>query len=220
MAESKSSVGAGSFLQRLLPREHEFFTMLEAQIQKSLEGARLLRQLIENPIQNSLLVDRIKDVEHEGDTITHQVQAKLNRTFVTPFDREDIHRLTQSIDDILDSVNAVALRLRLFKLDSLPAEGPALADTLIEAIEVLVTGIASLKNMKNSEAIRQACIRTNELENQGDRYLRQALGALFDNPTDPIMVIKLKEIYETIERATDYCEDVAVILEAVTLKNI
>jgi len=220
MAEQSSGRVGRGFLQRLLPREEEFFRMLEAQIQKTLEGARLLRELVQDPVAKDKLVDRIKEVENEGDAITHRVQAKLNTTFITPFDREDIHKLTQSIDDILDMVNATALRIRLFKLQNIPPEGHALVDTLIQAIEVLVTGIGLLNQMKNSGAIQEACIKVNDFENQGDRLLRQALAAIFNDPQDPILLIKLKEIFENMERATDYCEDVAVILEAVTLKNI
>jgi hypothetical protein len=108
----------------------------------------------------------------------------------------------------------------LFKLPNIPPEGHALVDTLIQAIEVLVTGIGLLTQMKNSGAIQEACIKVNDFENQGDRLLHRALAAIFDDPQDPILLIKLKEIFENMERATDYCEDVAVILEAVTLKNI
>ena len=220
MAEQSSGRVGRGFWQRLLPREEEFFQMFEAQIQKTLEGARLLRELVQDPIQHNPLVDRIKEVENEGDSITHRVQAKLNTTFITPFDREDIHNLTHCIDDILDTVHATALRIRLFKMTNIPPEGHALVDTLIQAIEVLVTGVGLLKQMKNSDAIQETCIKVNELENQGDRLLRQALAAIFDDPKDPILLIKLKEIFENMERATDYCEDVAVILEAVTLKNL
>lgn len=220
MAEQTVGRWKGRFGQRLLPREKEFFQMFESQIQKALEGARLLRDLVRDPVQNDKLVDRIKEVENDGDTITHQVQAKLNLTFITPFDREDIHNLTHCIDDILDMVNATAGRIRLFKLTSIPAEGLALAETLIQAIEVLAGAMSLLRQIKNSDAIQEACIRVNELENVGDRLLRQALAAIFADPKDPILLIKLKEILENMELATDYCEDVAVILEAVTLKNI
>lgn len=204
---------------RLFPKEEKFFDMFENGSRTVLEGARLLSDLITNYTNIIEKSKRIKEVEHEGDKITHDTVTKLNNTFITPFDREDIYSLICKMDDVLDFVDAVSSRMILYKVKSPTNEARALMEVLLKSVEEMDKAIRELRNIKKPEAILKYCIEINTLENKGDVILRDAVAKLFDDGTNPIDVIKWKEIYENLETAIDRCEDVANVIEGAVLKN-
>ncbi|MGH7236289.1 MAG: DUF47 domain-containing protein [Nitrospiraceae bacterium] len=202
----------------LIPREIAFFEMFEKAAHNMIEGSRLLKNMMEdfrNPVAQAR---RIKDIEHIGDGITHDIALKLNQTFITPLDREDIHGLASVLDDILDLVEAVADRFVVFKVDKPTETAIKLADILYQSAVAVGAGIDQLG--KPHADVNQYCVLVNSLENEADRITRDAISKLFEEEKDPIAVIKWKEIYENFEEGTDRCEDVANILERIALKHI
>ncbi len=162
---------------------------------------------------------RIKELEHETDVITHHCVEALHKTFITPLDREDIHHLISRMDDITDSLEAASERLVLFNITEMTLEVRELAEVLVRSTEGVSEALRGLRDMGNAELIVQKCIEINRLENEGDVLMRQALARLFKDETNPITIIKWKEIYEHLEEATDRCEDVANIIEGVVLEH-
>jgi predicted phosphate transport protein (TIGR00153 family) len=203
---------------KIFPKETDFFSIFENATLNVNKGATLLVEMMEDLSVAEVRAKEIYNTEQEGDMLTHDVMQKLNKTFLTPIDREDIHALVGRIDDILDLIWATADRAVLFKLDSAPPEAIELSKTLLETVEFVTKAIGCLKDKKYSY-IQEYCIEINRLENRADRIFRGALVKLFDNIKDPILVIKWKEIYQHLEDANDTCEDVADILESIVLKH-
>ena len=203
---------------KIFPKETDFFSIFEKAALNVNKGASLLVEMMEDLSVAEVKAKEIYDAEQEGDMITHDVMQKLNKTFLTPVDREDIHALVGCIDDVLDLIWATADRAVLFKLDSSPPEAIELSKTLFETVEFITKAIGCLKDKKYSY-IQEYCIEINRLENRADRIFRAGLVKLFDNIKDPILVIKWKEVYQHLEDATDTCEDVADILEGIVLKH-
>ncbi len=205
---------------RFLPKEEKFFDMFEQSTLNVLKGGRLFLELIKDSSNLEEKVRAIKDVEHEGDRITHETVERLNRTFVTPIDREDIHSLINRIDDVIDLIETSAEKILLYKITEFDQETLSLTELLVKSIEELVDATLHLKNLKKPKKIISHCIEINRLENKADEVYRKALSSLFNNVTDPIKIIKWKDIYGDLEMAIDKCEDVANILEGVVLKNV
>jgi predicted phosphate transport protein (TIGR00153 family) len=181
------------------------------------EGARLLRAMLEDFKDIDRRVGELKAIEHRGDDMTHSVLTKLNQTFITPFDREDIYRLASSLDDVLDFVYAAGVRLTMYKITSAPSAAYKLADIVVSQAKELSLALAKLE--KNDEHLLTHCVEINRLENEADQVARSAIAALFDKERDPISLIKLKELYEVLETATDKAEDAANVVEGVVLKS-
>lgn len=203
----------------LLPKTHDFYFYFNEAASKIVEGAKALNDLYDNFDYVKEKVEKIKELEHTCDRITHETLEHLNRTFVCPFDREDIHSLITKMDDILDFINAAAQRKYLYKIDKPTDEGRTLARILLKCAEKVKEAIDNLKNFKKPKNILYLCVEINTLENEGDDALRQGLATLFESQRNPIDIIKRKEIYETLENAIDSCEDVANIIESIILKN-
>lgn len=205
-------------IKKFLPKETDFFSMFEKASLNVNRAAVLLVEMMEDMSLAEIKTKEIYEAEQEGDMLTHEVMRSLNKTFLTPVDREDIHALVNSLDDVLDLIWACSDRAMLFKLtDPLP-EALELAKTLKETTEFITKAIECLKGKKYSY-IQEYCIEINRLENRGDRIYREALVKLFDNIQDPILVIKWKDVYEHLEEANDTCEDVADIMESIVLKH-
>ena len=201
---------------RLLPHETKFFDLFAELSTHMNEGARLLRSIMEDPHDLAIRVQQMQDIEHRGDKATHAIIAKLNQSFITPFDREDIHRLASSLDDVLDFMNTAATRMVMYKIAQ-PTEAAAeLAGILVLQSEELARGVSLLE--KNGK-VMQHCDEVNRLEDEADQVARKAIGALFEHEKDPIQLIKMKELYEVLETATDKAEDAANVLEAIVLKS-
>lgn len=206
-------------LRRLLPREDDFFGLFERHAALTVEGAREMRRLLQGGQNVRVLAARIKEIEHETDVITHACVERLHKTFITPFDRDDIHRLITRMDDVMDYIEAAAISVMLYELTDTTSPARELADVLVRSTEAVAIAVAGLKRVKQSDVILKACIEVNRLENEGDEILRNALADLFRGATDPLLVLKWKEVYEALENATDRCEDVANIIEGVVLEH-
>ena len=204
---------------RLLPHHASFFAHFEHQGKKTVEGCRAFLEMVEQPGNMETRAERVKQIEHECDEITHAVVESLHKTFITPIDRNDIYTLITKMDDIMDFVEAAADRLALYALPTMTKEVADLARCLVQSAEHVLGAVSSIRDLGKPNGILQHCIEINRLENVADGLLRSALARLFREENDPIAVIKWKEIYETLESATDRCEDVANIIEGVVLEN-
>ena len=203
----------------LIPKDTNFYDLFERGVTKVHEGVQLLEDLVKNFINVPLKAKRIKDVEHEADLVTHETVAKLNKTFVTPFDREDIHGLICSLDNILDHVEAAADKLSLYRINEIKPDATLLTDILLRAVLEVQKTVVQLRHLKGGDSILQHCIEINRLENEGDFVYRSAIAKLFEKGDDTLDILKWKEVYESIENAIDSCEDVANVIEGVALKN-
>ncbi len=206
-------------LRRLLPREEDFFGLFERHAALTVEGAREMQRLVQGGQNVRALAARIKEIEHETDVITHACVERLHKTFITPFDRDDIHRLITRMDDVMDYIESAAIAVSLYELVEMTAPARELADVLVRSTEAVAIAVGGLRTVKQSEGILKACIEVNRLENEGDEILRNALAGLFREARDPLLVLKWKEVYEALENATDRCEDVANIIEGVVLEH-
>lgn len=203
---------------RLIPKEESFFDLFEQLADILRRAAALLVEATERIEQLPENAKRIERLEHDGDQVTHDLMTRLNRTFITPIDREDIHELATALDDVLDLVEAATERFILYKITAMQPAAHQIAVVIHQQIEEIHRMMPKLRHLRR-EHIMEHCIEINRLENVGDRLLRDAFGALFDGAPDPIAVIKWRELYELLESATDKCEDVANVVEGVVLKN-
>jgi predicted phosphate transport protein (TIGR00153 family) len=201
---------------RLLPREEKFFDLFEQQAGHIMSAARVLEEMTLDYANAKAKAERVKDLEHAGDTLTHEIVRRLNTTFVTPIDREDIYALGSRLDDVLDLIDAVADRLVLYRID-VPTDGcVGMAKIIVKAAEETDRAVRCLRTL--SPFYHKHAVEVNRLENEADRLLRDELAALFEGNKDAIEVIKWKEIYETMESVTDRCEDVVNVIEGIVLK--
>lgn len=201
----------------LIPKDEKFFVLFKEMTTTIIEGAQLLKEMLDR-FENPQLSQRmIKDVEHKADQLTHDIIKKLNKSFVTPLDREDIYALSAALDDILDLIDASAQRIVMYNVEKPTPEAKELAFLILKSCQTIDKAVALLGG--KLEPIAEFCMEVNSLENEADRVCREAISRLFDEEKDPIQLIKWKEIYETLERATDKCEDAANILESVVVKN-
>ena len=203
----------------LIPKEEKFFELFEAQAVHGVAAAKVFRELAMNWTRDVAPFDKLRDIEHEADMTCHDIYDKLNRTFVTPFDREDIRELASELDTIVDLIESVGQRMYLYQIDRSTDELVRLADILWQSTETLRKAVAELQNPEKSRRVLDYCIEINRLENAGDQALGAAIGKLFQGKPDPLEVMKWKEIYETIEQAIDKCEDVAHTLETILVKQ-
>ena len=202
----------------IIPRENKFFFFLEKISQNVVEGAKSLCDLIKDFDGGEDKAKKVLDREHEGDILTHEIVDLLNRTFITPIDREDIYGLVSHLDDILDLIEEVADRIVMYKVRMPEPSAQKLAEIVLATSEEVNKAIQGMKNLKRSRRILDHCIEINRLENEGDRLSREALATLLNEGDDPVYVIKMKEILECLEAAIDKCEDVANIIESVVVK--
>jgi predicted phosphate transport protein (TIGR00153 family) len=209
-----------TLIERLMPKSDDFFSDFELQAAATVEGAKLLRALLDDFTDVPRKCQAIKDVEHRADDITHRAFSRLHTQFITPFDRAEIHRLLSRIDDVLDLVDAAAERLGLYDIDSVLPEARELAGVLVVQTGKMEEAVRGLRNMKKDpDTILDACKEMNKLENQADTLTRQTMAKLFKRGNDPLTVMKWKEIVDLIEDATDRAEDVANVLEGVVLEH-
>ena len=206
-------------MARLFPREgSEFFDFFERHAETTLEAARLLQAMLNEPREAKQQAERIKAIEHEGDQITHRAIEKLHSTFLTPIDRGDIHRLITRLDDILDLVDSTAERVWLYELKEIEPDIRSLAAVLVAAVTEVHVALRQLRNLKDRAGILRACMAINRCENEGDALIRRSVARLFQEQRDAIYVMKWKEIYDYLEDAIDRCEDVANVIEGVALE--
>jgi predicted phosphate transport protein (TIGR00153 family) len=202
---------------KFIKRDTDFFELFDSMGKNLLRASGKLVAFFEDFNGMESKNKEIQDIEHDNDLLTHEVIRKLNQTFLTPIDREDIHSLASKMDDILDLMWGAAQRAQLFKLKESTKEAADLARTLASMIELVYKTFNYLRDKKYS-FIQDLCVEIHGLENRGDEIFRATLGKMFDEMKDPILIIKWKEVYENLENATDCCEDVANIFESIVLK--
>lgn len=205
-------------MARLIPRETKFFDMFAEIANNVIDGAKELHSLLTDWDYQRLpeAAQRIRALEQRGDEMTHQLLIKLNQTFITPFDREDIHHLASSLDDVLDFIYAASNRLVTYKITQPSPSAKVLAGIVLKQAEELGKAVELLEK---DHSLLSRCVEVNRLENEADQVAREAIGRLFDGGFDPITLIKLKELLEILEEATDKAEDAANVLETVVLKS-
>jgi len=200
----------------LIPREHKFFDMFVEDARNVLSAARLLEQFFRNYDERERIASQLLDAEHAGDQISHEIGHKLESTFVTPFDREDIHGLISRLDDILDFIEEVADTCILYNIEAPTETAHAQAEIITRQCEQLAEALTKLRSFKGLE---QHWIEIHRLENEGDRIARQAVAELFKNGQNPMDVIKWKDVYALLEKAIDACEDAANVIERIVVKH-
>jgi len=208
------------FFARFLPASggEQFFDLFEQHAARSREAAELLAAMLHGGVDPEQQAARVKAVEHQGDEITHTVIERLHQTFITPIDRGDIHELISRMDDVLDLIEASAERIALYGIRTMEPEARELGDVLEKSVEEMEAAVRTLRDLKNRPRLLAHCTEINRLENVGDQLLRRAVARLFRERPDPIHVIKWKEIYDYLENAIDRCEDVANVIEGVSLE--
>jgi len=203
----------------IMPREEKFFDLFIQSANVSFQAALKLKEVVDTWENVDAIISEITEIEHQGDTLTHQIIAQLHRTFITPFDREDISRLAGAIDDVTDFIQAAGDAMLVYRINRPEKKARELADIIVKATQEVEKAVEKLKNFKNVKEMLDICVEINRLENMADRIYRSALGELFDGNTSIPDIIKWREIYEHMESATDRCEDVADVLEGVALKQ-
>jgi hypothetical protein len=201
---------------RLIPKEEKFYHDFQALADELQRGAGVLEQMLasDRPVWDK--ADEIKEVEHKCDFLTHDIIQRLNRTFVTPLDREDIHTLARSLDDVMDAIDASATLVRLYRLDTVRFGARELAQVITACTKQIRLALDALEKHK---ALMTHAVEINRLENEADRMHQQAVSRLFEEERDPLLVLKWKETLDFLEAATDRCEDVANVLEGVMVKH-
>jgi len=204
------------FLQRFMPQDGDFLVLFQRQAENVVTGANTFVRLLEDYRAVPEQVHGIKAIEHNGDEITHQIFRKLNQTFITPFDREDMHELASTMDDVIDLIDAAASRFVLYRIS-------VVRSGCVELVKVLQAATVELNEaihaMQAPDKALHHVIEINRLENESDRICRTLIARLFEEEKDPVEIIKWKEIFEVIETAVDKCEDVSNVIETVILKN-
>jgi predicted phosphate transport protein (TIGR00153 family) len=204
---------------RLLPRDERFFELFVVLASKTVEASRRLIELVtEQGDARWAAVELIKVLEHEADETTHAIVTRLDRSFITPFDREDIHELASRLDDVIDRIDSVARRSRIFRIDHVPEGALLLSEVVHRAAVEVLRAVEALEKGPPS-VVLAACRDIKRLEEEGDALYHEWLGRLFEPGADPLMVIKWKELYDTLEKTLDSAEDAANVLESVTIKH-
>ena len=203
----------------LLPKETNFFDLFNNQVECAVDAARYFKEVVSKKTVDDSMLQKMKDIEHRGDHAAHTIIDRLDKCFITPFDREDIHALTKELDDIIDMIHTIVNRLKVYKLNGIDKNLVEFADVIEKSVFGVASAVRGMRNMKNSKSVLDACIEVNRLENVGDSMRDKMLAELFENfSNDPMHVIKWKEIYQEAETVLDICEDVAHVVESILVK--
>ncbi len=204
---------------RLLPRDEKFFDLFSAVATYTTEAAVMLQELLRSDAQRrTAIVDQIKRLEHQADQVTHEVVTRLDRVFITPLDREDIHLLASRLDDVIDLIDGTARRLLMFRAGKAPEGAVLIADVIGKAVVELQVAVRALEKNKGGTVLA-ACVQVKRLEEEGDSLYHEWLGRLFEGEPSPLDVIKWKEIYDNLEKTLDFIEDAANVLESISIKH-
>lgn len=204
---------------RFLPNEFNFFDLFARQADYAVEAANLFKDLMSKGAIEESSLNQIQDIEHKCDEATHAIIEQLNKTFITPFDREDIHALAKELDDVVDMINTIVSRLKIYKISRVDKHLVEFAGVIQLSVVSVALAVKGLRNLNNSKAIMEAFVEVNRLENVGDQMRDEVLGELFEKEKDPIAVIKWKEIYQDAETVLDICEDVVNVVESILVKQ-
>jgi predicted phosphate transport protein (TIGR00153 family) len=202
-----------------LPKESNLFVLFKKQAQYAVEAAVLFVELTAKGTFDTETVQKMRDIEHQGDEIAHEIIERLNKTFITPFDREDIHALTTELDSVIDMIYTIANRMKVYKIVEIDADLVEFSTVIEKSVRALARAIEGLSDAKHPQVTLDACIEVNRLENIGDTMRDAILAKLFETVQDPIFLIKWKELYQFSETVLDICEDVAHIVESIIVKQ-
>ncbi len=202
-----------------IPKEVKFFDYLNLQAENVVKASACLKTFLKYGVIDEAAAKKIHDLEHEGDTLSHEIVDMLNQTFITPIDREDIYTLANTLDDVLDLINAMTNRMRLYRLKPGDEYFTQFVDTIDQAAAALSHAVKHMQDTKRQRRVLDYCIEVNRLENLGDMIREKAISRLFETEKDPMMVIKWKEIYEVAEGTLDTCEHVAKVIESILVKH-
>ena len=209
-------------LHALLPKHDHFYDYFERDVENLHQAATTFRDLMHNgisPEERAQKIRRVEELEHKGDDITHNIFSEVGTNFITPIDREDIHALASALDEVLDYLKGASTRIVLYRVLTIPPEATKLAELILLQVSELHKAIHLLRDFHNVDAMRECLVRINSLENEADDIFERAIAGLFDSCTDPIVLIKTKELYVSLETATDQCEDAANVIETIIAKN-
>lgn len=206
-------------MQSLLPREHDFFRLFHSLADQSVRAAECLDKLLNDYKRLDLAVEQIDDIEHQADSVVHEIVRKLNATFVTPvlFDREDIYRMAETLDDIVDLIKGTIDRFKIFKIEAPDEHSREMSTLIVQATLIIHDTVRQLDGIRLEDS--DFCAQVNALENEGDAALKRSLAELFETQTDAREIVKWKELYEFMEQTLDICEDIANLLENIIVKN-
>jgi len=204
---------------RFFPRTFNFFDLFEKQVSHAVEAACLFKEIVARGGVSEDALSRMASIEHQGDEVAHKIIDQLNKTFITPFDREDIHALASQLDDITDMVNNILNRLRVYNITAVDKNLVEFSVVIEQSVRAVARAIGGLRNHKDGQVVFEACVEVNRLENVGDAMRDQALSELFASARDPIAVIKWKDIYQEAETVLDVCEDVAHVVDSIMVKQ-
>jgi len=204
---------------RLLPRDEKFFDLFSSVAEFTVEAAKLQEELLRSEQhRRGAIVDQIKRLEHQADQVTHDVVSRLDRVFITPLDREDIHLLASRLDDVIDLIDGTARRLQMFRAGTAPEGAHLIAEVIVRASLQLQVAVGALEKNKGGTVL-EACIQVKRLEEEGDSLYHEWLGRLFEGQPDALQVIKWKEIYDNLEKTLDNIEDAGNVLESISIKH-
>jgi predicted phosphate transport protein (TIGR00153 family) len=204
---------------RLLPRDAKFFELFSSVADISVESAKLQLELLQtDEARRGAIVDAIKRLEHQADEVTHEVVSRLDRVFITPLDREDIHLLASRLDDVVDLIDGTASRVQMYRAGVAPRGAVLMADVVVRATQELRVAVKALERNKDG-VVLEACARVKRLEEEGDSVYHEWVARLFDGTPDALVVIKWKEIYDTLEKTLDQMEDAGNVLESISIKH-
>ncbi|MFZ0033810.1 MAG: DUF47 family protein [Sedimentisphaerales bacterium] len=204
---------------KFFPRDFNFFNLFEKQVGHAVEAARFFKEVVSQDCVNEDMLSKMAAIEHQGDDVAHTIIDQLNKTFITPFDREDIHSLTTELDNIVDMLNTIVSRLRIYNISGVDKNLVEFAVVIEESVQAVARAIGGLRRIKNVRVVFDACVEVNRLENVGDAMRDRVLMELFTTVQDPIEVIKWKDIYQDAETVLDICEDVAHIVDSIMVKQ-
>jgi len=200
-------------------RRYNFFDLFEEQVSHAVEAACLFKEVVVQERVSEEMLSRMAQIEHQGDNAAHRIIRRLNKTFITPFDREDIHTLAMELDDITDMVNNIVRRMRVYDIAGVDKNLVEFAAVIEQSVRAVARAIDGLRHVKNAGVVFDACVEVNRLENVGDEMRDRVLAELFANTEDPIVVLKWKDIYQDAETVLDVCEDVVHVVDSIMVKR-
>ena len=204
---------------KFFPHDFNFFNLFEQQVGHSVEAALFFKEVVSHGCVNEDTLSKMAAIEHQGDEVAHKIIEQLNKTFITPFDREDIYALTKELDDIADMLNNIVNRLRIYNITGVDKNLVEFAAVIEESVQAVARAVGGLRNIKNTQVVFDACVEVHRLENVGDTMRDRVLMELFATVQNPIEVIKWKDIYQDAETVLDVCEDVAHVVDSIMVKQ-
>jgi uncharacterized protein len=210
-----------NFIQFFIPQDRKFFPLFEKASGNLFQISKVLVEMVNtsNPEKRKELIKEIERLEHVGDNVAHEIFSELSTNFITPFDREDIHALISSLDDIVDYIHGSAKRMDLYKITEINPSVSKLAELVLQGAQEIHVAVIALRKRKNLNLIKEACVKINSIENHADDVFDMTIANLFEEEKDAVKIIKMKEILSALETATDKCEDAANVLESILVKN-